>query len=178
MSISGYTRVFLAGVFAACGVGGGGCDSDSDKTPVEPQPIDSAALAAVAVGFATGDLVQVSKDYSPSQHSGSNVRVWVSLDALDAYRAIDPDANTAEKFPEGAIILKEQLTRDGAVDAYTMMVKGRAGFAPASGDWHWQRIGADGAITHEGQIGFCISCHTPRAEAEWLFGVPAANQTP
>ena len=29
----------------------------------------------------------------------------------------------------------------------------------------------DGQLNDQGAVGYCITCHTPRAEADWVFGV-------
>lgn len=156
------------------------CDAAADGPT--PFAIDEAAIAEATVAFDTGDFIQISAAAVPSRHDSPNVRVWVTKNAEAAYRATDVGAVSGDatntRFPVGAMILKEQRQADGALAAFTVMVKGQSGYAPATNDWHWQRIAADGTTTHAGQVQFCIDCHTPRAGVDWVFGVPAQNQTP
>ncbi len=176
-----YGGVGVVGAVGAVFVLFAACDSsmeDTKVTPFVPFEIDAQALAEAAVNFDDGQLVQISAEAITSQHAASQVKVWISKGAEAPYRAIDPAGTTAPAFPEGTIIVKEQRKLDGSIDAFTLMAKGPAGYAPATNDWHWQRVAADGAITHQGQVDFCVDCHTPRAGADWVFGVPTTNQTP
>lgn len=158
------------------------CDAAADGETPTPFAIDETAIAEAAVAFEAGDLIQISAVAFPSRHDSPNVRVWVSKNAEAAYRATDVSAaagGTAQtRFPVGAMMVKEQRTGDGALAAFTVMVKGPSGYAPATNDWHWQRVTPDGMTTHVGQVQFCIDCHTPRAGVDWVFGIPEQNQTP
>jgi hypothetical protein len=153
------------------------CDND-EAAQVTPFAIDPAAIAVAATDFDNGDLIRISREPVVSQHSGDSVQVWVSKASESAYREVDPSVPTAGELPVGTVIVKEQRKSDGTLDVLTVMVKGPPGYAPATRDWHWQRVTPDGTITHQGQVDFCINCHTPRAGADWVFGVPTSRQTP
>jgi len=175
------SAITLLSISSLLGVGSA-CDSAAQRPTPTPFAIDEAAIAEAAVAFDDGDLIQISAAAVPSRHDSPSVRVWVSEDAEAAYRATDVGAVAGSagsaRFPVGAMIVKEQRDAAGALAAFTVMVKGPSGYAPATNDWHWQRVTPEGMTTHAGQVQFCIDCHTPRAGVDWVFGVPEQNQTP
>lgn len=142
-------------LLAACDSGGDGATSDT-----------------------LGGDTRITEVPAMSQHQGSDVVVWAQNDVAAIYRAADP-ANTSASvaFPEGATIVKEQLDDQGEMYAITVMHKGPAGYAPDSDDWFFERVEKDGTISQQGQVGFCITCHSPRKPVDWVFGITAANQT-
>ncbi len=152
-----------------------GCD-DGVATDV-PRTVDAAVVAARALTFADGGFTRVTREAQLSRHMGADVHVWVSDDALAAYLAITPDTEVvASRFPEGAMIVKEQLAEDGGVPSLTVMYKGPAGSGAASDDWFWERIEPTGDVSFSGEVDFCIGCHTPRANVDWVFGVVEDNR--
>jgi hypothetical protein len=75
--------------------------------------------------------------------------------------AVGPYTSRAAAFPVGAVVLKPEYADEACTDVvgYTVMRKEAAGFAPASGDWHWQEVSADGKVTMDGQAPRCVGCH-------------------
>lgn len=140
---------------------------------------DEGSVLARAAGRRTSGFMQINRDAFLSQHMGMSVNVWVSAAAAPAYRAAGamPDGGAAA-FPEGTVIVKEQLLSGGDVGLLTVMAKGPVGHAPGSDDWFWAQTNPEGAVNagRSGQVGFCIQCHAPRAAADWVWGVPRDNQ--
>ncbi|MBL8739450.1 MAG: cytochrome P460 family protein, partial [Myxococcales bacterium] len=98
-----------------------------------------------------------------------------------AYKAIDPDSAdaTADPFPEGAMIVKQNLDAAGEpTGAATVMAKQAAGFNPDAGDWYWGRFEEDGSLAQGGVVDFCIDCHASNglSATDWVNGVPPGNQ--
>ena len=65
-----------------------------------------------------------------------------------AFNALTGEAGS---FPDGSIIVKENYTPDGALDATTIMYK-VAGYNPENNDWFWTKVKADGTVEAEGQV--------------------------
>ncbi|MCB9736037.1 MAG: cytochrome P460 family protein [Deltaproteobacteria bacterium] len=166
-------------LLAACDSGGDGATSDTlgGDTAATPM-VDATAVATTAMAYKAGGFTRITEVPAMSQHQGSDVVVWAQNDVAAIYRAADP-ANTSASvaFPEGATIVKEQLDDQGEMYAITVMHKGPAGYAPDSDDWFFERVEKDGTISQQGQVGFCITCHSPRKPVDWVFGITAANQT-
>lgn len=99
-------------------------------------------------------------------HSGPYVAVWADSSGVDLYKGDDK----AVAAPEGTVIVKPQYSDDGCTDltAITVMRKGSPGTAPEKGDWEYQNITGEGEIAEEGQVGYCINCHTGCSGKDYL----------
>ena len=148
---------------------GWACDEDAGRT--------DRSLDALA--YDEGGFRRVTREARPSQHMGADVHIWVSDGAVEDYLAAQRGNATSDiVFAEGAMIVKEQLAADGGPPSLTVMLKGAKGSGPDSDDWFWERIEADGGVTFSGQVDFCLACHTPRRETDWIFGVEDDNRLP
>jgi hypothetical protein len=92
------------------------------------------------------------------EHGPVNIRVLAAPDALATYMT------RTGTFADGAILLKEERdegdsTCSGPIKAWTVMEKLPDGTAPATLDWHWQKIDAKRGVMTDNDPG-CISCHT------------------
>lgn len=136
---------------------------------------DADATVARALAYAT-TLTQVNAEARPSQHGlASTVNVWVDDGALEAYLALDPAApGEAPLWSSDALLVKEHLDASGVATGLTVMAQGEPD--ATSGGWWWARLDADGTVHETGQVGFCISCHTPAEPSGWAFGVPLDNR--
>ncbi|NVB37279.1 cytochrome P460 family protein [Pseudenhygromyxa sp. WMMC2535] len=155
---------------------GGSADEGVDESGGEPGEPDAAALVDQALGYP--DFERINAAPFASQHGlAASVNVWVPAQYADAYRAIDPDdAEATADFPAGAMIVKEHLDDMGEAVGVTIMVKAEAGYDPEHDDWWWGNADLEGNISDAGVVGYCVSCHEPRAAADWLFGVAPADQ--
>ena len=71
-------------------------------------------------------------------------------------------------MPDGAIIVKENYTPEGVLDATTVMYK-VAGYNPEHNDWFWTKVAADGTIKKEGKVGGCQSCHGAQKDNDYIL---------
>lgn len=161
------------------GDGDGGSDTAAstgaaDDSTGEPAPFDEAEVIAAASDF-EASLTKINAQPFASQHGlAATVNVYVSPDAADLYRGVDPEAPADVAFPEGTLVVKEHLDGEGAFAGFTMMYLGPEGYDPAGGDWFWALVGADGGTQLSGSLGSCIGCHEPASS--FVFGVAADDQ--
>jgi len=142
-----------------------------------PAEIDEAAVQTMAADFAS--LTQVSDVPLSSQHGlADTVTFYVADDVLDLYLTVDPDAPTEVTFPQGALLVKENLNANGESDGYFAMYKGPEGYDPDGNDWYWLQVNGAGAVGNSGQVGFCKDCHGggSAAVSDYVFGVPLDNR--
>jgi hypothetical protein len=127
-----------------------------------------------------------AKPYLSTAGAASSwINVWVSADAYAAYAAIAPEKKASRvELPPGALIVREVVAADGTVQKLTLMLKGPSGFNPELGDW-WFAVtdptgapGADDGGLELGRMDACYSCHLPRKDDDFLFGVPKTNRAP
>jgi len=119
--------------------------------------------------------------YPTGLGTGADINVYVSANAYVAYASITPEnTGSGVTVPEGTLIVREVLEPSGAVKTLTLMYKGPAGYNPDLGDF-WFGV-TDAALTPVldsagarkiGRVHECYSCHIPRANDGYLFGVPA-----
>ncbi len=137
---------------------------------------EEEAVFAAALAYRDNGFVKVTVEPRRSQHMGQNVNIWVQEGIVDTFLTVDPENLDARPvFPVGSIIVKEHL-RDRMPDILTVMAKANPGYDAERSDWYWLRIRADGTISHSGQVNVCIGCHTPRADTDWVYGVPLDNR--
>ncbi len=136
---------------------------------------DEDATIARALAYTT-TLTQVNAESRPSQHGlASTVNVWADDGALAAYLALDPAApGAAPTWSPDALLVKEHLDGGGVPTGLTVMAQGDPD--ATSDGWWWARLDVDGTVHETGQVGFCISCHTPVEASGWAFGVPLDNR--
>ncbi len=83
---------------------------------------------------------------------------------------LNPAAFTALQsnalMPDGAIIVKENYTPDGAYAANTVMYK-KSGYNPDHNDWFWLKVLADGEVEKQGMVEGCQNCHTDARDYVW-----------
>lgn len=138
----------LAALLFAVGCG------DSGGTEPQPEP-----------WFEAGYLSSYDQAYScfpnSAAHAGSSVRIHLSGGQRELYEAARDSAGVV--LPVGTTIVKTEnlgSACDGALFRQTVMRKRRGGTVSDISDWEWQEVDARGAVTREGQISECISCHT------------------
>jgi hypothetical protein len=147
----------------------------------------SQAEAVLRSGAYRGPtFVKVNKEHYPTQLNKTDlIDVFVSRDALDAYRPIVPDVNHQDRsFPLGGIIVREVQSQSGEVKKITVMVKQPPGYFPEVGDFLFGVTSPDGTLQSSdkgellwGTLGQCVMCHDKRQGDAFLFGVPSANRS-
>ncbi len=145
--------------------------------------VDSASvLASIAQGVyqTSPDFTEVTKEPYPSAAAaGSMVLEWVSTSSLAIYELISPEVTGSNAVaPEGTTIVRAVLDEDGGIGKLTLMFKGPKGYNPALGDWWFGVTDPNGTPIEEdggaevGLLTGCFTCHVPRANDGYLFGVP------
>ncbi len=71
-------------------------------------------------------------------------------------------------LPDGAVIVKENYTRDGRLANLAVMWKVE-GYNPEGGDWFWAEYTPDGRVLFEGKAALCIGCHARKKTSDWIF---------
>lgn len=109
---------------------------------------------------------QVENCKKSAVHSGPYVAVWADAAGAPLYDGTD----SARAADEGTIIVKPQYSDEGCTNltAVTVMRKGKPGTAADKGDWEYQNLKGDGSIVEEGQVGYCVSCHTGCSDKDYL----------
>ncbi len=103
--------------------------------------------------------------YPGKSPHGAFLKLYANKPAIEAAKAGQP-------MPEGAIIVKENYGKDQkTLMAVTPMYKIK-GYNPDGGDWYWAKYKADGTVEAAGQPKGCISCHSVKKDADWLFTEP------
>jgi hypothetical protein len=77
----------------------------------------------------------------------------------------------AESLPDGSIIVKENYTPEGVLDATTVMYK-VSGYNPEHNDWFWTKIAADGTVQEEGKVEGCQTCHGQQSDNDYILTSP------
>ncbi len=104
-----------------------------------------------------------------------DINVFVHGD-VKTYRSIHPESTTTAKLDVGTVIVREVLGTDGKVAKLTLMAKGPAGYDPTLGDWWFGEADPAGTPTKMGRLTECHGCHVPRADEDFVFGVPRDAQ--
>lgn len=86
-------------------------------------------------------------------------RIYVNEPALHAAKPA---------FPEGAIIIKENLSTKEELTSLSVMYKVK-GFNPSGRDWFWVRYSPAGKVEAVGKPRGCVGCHSSRAFNDYVF---------
>ncbi|MBL4689150.1 MAG: hypothetical protein JKY37_31450 [Nannocystaceae bacterium] len=162
--------------------GGSGDSTDTADTAnsgtSDIEMVDEDAVLQASLAYKT-TMVQLSDEATGSLHAlADTVQFYIGAEYSDTYLSIDPAAPTAVTFPEGTLIVKENLDAAGDPDGFFAMYKAFSGYDPAGNDWYWLRVNGEGATGNAGKVGFCIDCHSggPAAVSDLVFGVPLDNR--
>jgi hypothetical protein len=166
---------------AGTGSGSGGSGGASDGASMEEPALFTMLGAA---GYKASGFTQINATPYISSLDATHIRMFVSNDAVDAYKAVNPDnaATSGPAFPIGGIIVREASDANGNLMAITTMVKREAGYFPEVGDFFFGVLDPKGQPVSEagvlewGKVQMCAGCHEPRQAAGFLFGVAPANR--
>ena len=101
------------------------------------------------------------KFYPGTEPHGALLTTYVNDSALQALKQNAP-------LPDGAIVVKENYTKDKKLAAVTVMYK-KTGYNPQAGDYFWLSYAPDGKIQAEGKAEDCIKCHRAAQGNDFLF---------
>jgi hypothetical protein len=79
-----------------------------------------------------------------------------------------------EPFKDGAIIAKENYTKDRKFVALTVMYKIK-GYNSKAGDWFWAKYASDGSVQAAGKVEPCIECHSQRKDNDFVMTGPVVK---
>lgn len=107
--------------------------------------------------------IDLSKEKNPNQDKF--ITVYVNDLGKTAMFSVN------SKFPVGSIIAKEKLpTPTSKAELLTVMIKRKAGFNPASGDWEYLVLDpVKTAILERGKLERCNSCHLEKKDSDFVF---------
>ena len=103
--------------------------------------------------------------YEGAEPHGMLLTTYLNETALDAL------TNKTGTLPVGSIVVKENYTPDGVLDATTVMYK-VDGYNPEHNDWFWAKVGADGTVQAEGQVAGCQTCHGGKKDNDYIWTSP------
>ena len=144
--------------------------------------MDMVDREMISVASHAGVFKRINTQPYPSTLGAFNIDVYASQDARD-YAKIHPETTGSHvTVPIGTLIVRQVLDANGQVTKVTLMGKATAGYDPTLGDW-WFGVTdpsgnplSDDTGLQVGRLTQCHGCHVPRAEDDYLFGVPAADQ--
>jgi hypothetical protein len=164
----------------------GGCLSQVVPEHAPATTDDTVVLAMLRQRDFEGDgFVRINRTpFVSTLEPDRLVTMFVSWDAAAAYQAVSPDqeAGGGEAFPVGGVIVRAASDLSGKPVALTLMVKHEPGYFPEGGDFLFGVTSLDGTPASDahgrlwGKVAECASCHEPRAQAGFLFGVAAADR--
>jgi hypothetical protein len=122
--------------------------------------------------------------YDSTAASGVQINVWATSADFGGYSKIAPEHSGSHvDLNPGAMIIREVL-KNGAVVKLTLMVKGPPGYNPDLGDFWFGVTDPQGVPLVDqgtkltGKLSQCYSCHIPRKDDGYLFGVTEDARKP
>lgn len=87
-------------------------------------------------------------------------------------RARDAISGTADRLPDGAVVIKENYRPDSTLAAVTVMYK-REGYDPEHNNWYWAKYLPDGSVDNSGKaagrVPGCIDCHGGMSDNDYIM---------
>lgn len=187
-------------ILAACGDvsravdpprGAGAPSGDAGSTATSGVPTTSEVNEAVVLGSVADGAYKFSPQFVPVNRvayastaaSGIEINVWATSADIASYAEIAPEQSGSHvDLNPGAMIVRE-VSKNGAVVKLTLMVKGPPGYNPDLGDFWFGVTDPYGVPLVEngakltGKLSQCYSCHIPRKDDGYLFGVSEAARS-
>jgi hypothetical protein len=172
--------------------GGGGEESGSGAAmspdagvPDTPPPAETALdqeLLAQIMNYA--QFAHISASPYTSSVGAFDIAVYAQGD-VRTYRSIHPTttATSSITVAAGTMIVRTVLDANGNVSELTAIAKAPAGYDPTIDDWWFAETDTQGnpivsgGVPQYGRLDGCHTCHLPRATEDYLFGVPANDET-
>jgi Cytochrome P460 len=186
MRSTGLLLVGLVGcsTFETAGAPGGAQLADAATEMPDARVMDAIDRRMVREAERLAAFSRVNRAPYSSTIGAFSIDVFVNQDLRD-YRRIHPETTgSGVVVPVGTMIVREVLDAQNQVTKVTLMAKQAAGYDPTLGDW-WFGVTDpsgtpldDGAGPQVGRLTECHGCHLPRAQDDFLFGVPQGAQRP
>jgi hypothetical protein len=184
MRSTGLLLVGLVGcsTFESAGSPGGAQLADAGTEIPDARVMDAIDREMIREAIRLGAFSRVNRAPYPSTVGAFSIDVFVNQD-LRGYRRIHPETTgSGVMVSVGTIIMREVLDAQDQVTKVTLMAKQAAGYDSTLGDW-WFGVTDpagtpldDGTGPQVGRLTECHGCHLPRAQDDFLFGVPQAVQ--
>lgn len=177
-------RSTLLVVLVACtsGIDAAAPPPDAAAPVLDARSMDAVDLQMIREARRAGAFQRIDRAPYLSTVGSFDIDVLVSQDAR-TYRRIHPETTgSGVTMAPGTLIVRQVLDAQGQVTKVTLMAKQRAGYDPTLGDWWFGVTDPAGEpLTDEsgpqvGRLAACHGCHLPRAQDDYLFGVPKADQ--
>jgi hypothetical protein len=164
------------------------CSTTQPVSAGEPVEIEWDILPEIASGqYVSGRFVEVTRAAYPSAVADRTLRVWITTEDAAEFARVAPDVEgSGAELERGAIIVREVLLPDGAIESLTVMARSQPGYSPTCGDYWFGALDAEGwplpDDVGEPLIGplvdDCAGCHIGRVADGFLFGVPDIHRVP
>ncbi|HEX3763693.1 MAG TPA: hypothetical protein VHW23_33580 [Kofleriaceae bacterium] len=158
-------------------------DAGTEPPPPDARTMDAVDRLMISEAANVGAFTPVSRrPYMSSISGAGNISVYINQDAR-TYRQIHPETTGSNvTLPPGTLIVRQVLDAQGQVTKVTLMAKQAAGYDPTLGDWWFGVTDPTGVPLQDangpqvGRMTDCHGCHIPRAQDDFLFGVPQMDQ--
>lgn len=177
----------VAGLVLAAGCTGqldaGMAAPDAMPTPApDAHTVDDVDRLMIGEAANAGAFTRINRAPYASTVGSFHINVYVNQ-AARSFRRIHPETTgSGIVLPPGTLIVRQVLDAQGQVTKVTLMAKQAAGYDPTLGDWWFGVTDPAGVPLDDGsgpQVGRrteCHGCHLPRAQDDYLFGVPQQDQ--
>ncbi len=133
---------------------------------------DETAAASLAPVF-DADWATTYHEVASCERSPDHDLNYVRILADDA--ALGPYTDRDRPFPDMSVVIKPEYADPACQSLVAVTAMRReAGFDAEGGDWHWQTVGADNAVSEDGIIASCRTCHAscgvPPTGFDWMCG--------
>lgn len=183
-TIAGLMVVFAGTLMAACAPADESGEAETETAAAEPTAAelalpgtDDAADVWAYLGEADYQSWELwpgkGKNYPGGEPHGSTLTTYLNPAAFGAV------SGGADGMPAGAIIVKENYMPDGMLGAITTMYK-VPGYNADAADWYWVKFMPDGSVDMDGmaqgKVGMCISCHSGKADNDYVMTADLGGQ--
>ncbi len=160
----------------------GAAGDGSAALTTAPSEYDTEVLA-VMMTYKGNTFTKINSTAYTSTLGAFEINVYAYGD-VSGYQSIHPETDraTAMTIGVGTVIVREVLDASGNIDKLTAIAKAPAGYDATLGDWWFGETDATGIVMPDtsgslqvGKVTACHGCHVPRANEDYLFGVPAAE---
>lgn len=165
------------------GIDAGRAAPDAAPAPApDAHGMDAVDRLMIREAANVGAFTRINRAPYISTLGAFNIDVYVS-EAARTYRRIHPETTGSRvTLPVGTLIVRRVLDAQGQVTKVTLMAKQAPGYDATLGDW-WFGVTDpagvpldDGSGPQVGRMTECHGCHIPRAQDDYLFGVPQQDQ--
>jgi hypothetical protein len=155
-------------------------DAASPPAP-DARTMDAVDRLMIDEAANVGAFTRINRAPYASTVGSFDINVYLSQDARD-YRRIHPETTgSGVVLPPGTLIVRQVLDAQGQVTKVTLMAKQAASYDPTLGDWWFGVTDPTGVPLQDssgpqvGRLTECHGCHLPRAQDDYLFGVPQGS---